>query len=76
MKKRCCTTGNGCLFFMGILAILWACSPAMDSTTTPESEKMEEAMNLAYKTDTDTPTIPPIDAEMPSAFETASFGLG
>ena len=33
-------------------------------------------MNLAYKTETDAPAIPPIDAAAPAVFETASFGLG
>jgi hypothetical protein len=31
-------------------------------------------MSLAVKTES--PAIPPIDAEVPSNFETASFGLG
>jgi hypothetical protein len=31
-------------------------------------------MSLAYKTES--PAIPPIDAAVPSNFETASFGLG
>ena len=31
-------------------------------------------MSLAYKTES--PTIPLIDAAVPSKFETASFGLG
>ena len=33
-------------------------------------------MNLALKTETDSPVIPPIDAAAPAVFETASFGLG
>jgi hypothetical protein len=33
-------------------------------------------MNLAHKTETDTPAIPPMDAAAPTVVETASFGLG
>ena len=33
-------------------------------------------MNLAYKTETESSAIPPIDAAAPAVFETASFGLG
>ncbi len=33
-------------------------------------------MNLAHKTETDTPAIPPIDMSAPALVETASFGLG
>ena len=76
MKIRCCTNGLGCLFYMGMLSLLWACSPAMDSQANHDSKKTEAAMNLAYKTETDTPAIPPIDLSAPAVVETASFGLG
>jgi hypothetical protein len=36
----------------------------------------EATMNLAFKTETDAPAIPPIDAAAPAVFETAAFGLG
>ena len=76
MKKRCCTIGKWCLFYLGMLSFLGACSPAMDSQTNHEAKTMETSMNLAYKTETDAPAIPPIDAAAPAVFETASFGLG
>ncbi len=76
MKKRCCTTGKWCLFFLGILLLLGACSQAMDSQASHEAKSTEAAMNLAYKTKTDALAIPPIDAAAPAVFETASFGLG
>ena len=76
MKKKCCTTRIWCLFFLGMLSFLWACSPAMDSQASHESKKTEGTMNLAHKMETDVPEIPPIDAKVPSIFETASFGLG
>ncbi len=76
MKKRCCTTGKGCLLLVGILSLLLACSPTMDSQAGQDSKTTEATMNLALKTETDSPAIPPIDAAAPSIFETASFGLG
>ena len=76
MKKRCCTTGKWCLFFISMLSFLGACSQAMDSQASHEAKSTEAGMNLAYKTETDAPAIPPIDAAAPAVFETASFGLG
>jgi hypothetical protein len=76
MIKKSCTTGKWCLLFTGILSLLWACSPAMDSQAGQESKTREAAMNLALKTETDSLAIPPIDAAAPAVFETASFGLG
>lgn len=76
MTKKCCTTGKWCLFFTGIFFLLLACSPTMDSQVGQESKTTEAAMNLALKTETDSPVIPPIDAAAPAVFETASFGLG
>ena len=76
MIKKCCTTGKWCLFFTGILSLLWAGSPMMDSQAGQESKTTEAAMNLALKTETDSLVIPPIDAAAPTVFETASFGLG
>jgi hypothetical protein len=76
MKKRCCTTRLSCLFFLGMMSFLWACSPTMDSQANHESKTTETAMNLAHKIETESPAIPPIDAAAPAIFETASFGLG
>ncbi len=76
MKKSCCTTGKWCLFFMGMLSLLWACSPTMGSLAGQEPKTTEAAMNLAFKTETDSLAIPPIDAAAPANVETASFGLG
>lgn len=76
MKKRGCTTAKWCLFFISMLSFLGACSPTMDSPTNHEAKTTEASMNLAYKTKTDAPAIPPIDAAAPAVFETASFGLG
>jgi len=76
MKKRCCTTGKWCLFFTGMLSLLLACSPTMDSQAGQESKTTEATMNLALNTETESLAIPPIDAVAPANFETASFGLG
>lgn len=76
MKKRCCTTGKWCLSFLGMLSLLGACSPTMDSRANHEEKTMEASVNLAYQTETDAPAIPAIDEAAPSVVETASFGLG
>jgi len=64
------------LGLLGMMTILWACSPAMDSRTGHDSTAKENDMNLAYQIETEPPAIPPIDAAAPAVFETASFGLG
>lgn len=76
MKKKCCATHLSCLFFLGMLSFLWACSPTMDSQAGHESKTTEAAMTLAHKNETPSPSIPPIDTSAPAVFETASFGLG
>ncbi len=76
MKKRCCTTGKWCLLFTGILSLLLACSPTMDTQAGQDSKTTEADMNLAYQIKTDPLAIPAIDAAAPAIFETASFGLG
>ena len=76
MKKRNGMDAIWCLFLMGGLFFLWACSPSMDTPASHESKKMEANMNLAYQIETDPLTIPAIDAAAPAIVETASFGLG
>jgi len=50
------------------------CSQTTATQASHASKKKEGSMSLAYKTES--PELPPIDAEVPSYFETASFGLG
>ena len=76
MEKRNCTNAIWCLCSMGILLFMWACSPSMDTQAGHESKKTEANMNLAYKLETQSLTIPAIDAAAPTIVETASFGLG
>ena len=76
MKKRNYIGAIWCLSLLSMLAFLWACSPRMDSPASHESKTTEADMNLAYKLETETPTIPAIDVAAPAVFETASFGLG
>jgi hypothetical protein len=76
MKKRNCMGAIWCLCLLGMLAVSWACSPTMDSQPSHKSKTTEGNMNLAYKIESEAPTIPAIDAAAPSVFETASFGLG
>jgi hypothetical protein len=48
----------------------------MDTQAGQDSKTTEADMNLAYEIKTDPLAIPPMDAEAPAVFETASFGLG
>ena len=48
--------------------------PATEGEASETLQERKDAMRLAYKNEP--PAMPPIDAEAPVAFETASFGLG
>ncbi len=50
--------------------------PLMTTQAEPTPKIKEDSLNLAYTHTTESTAIPPIDAASPSAFETASFGLG
>jgi hypothetical protein len=74
MKKRSCADVIRCLFLLGLMSFLMGCSPTTGTQANHASKTKEDSMSLAYKTGS--PAIPPIDAAVPSNFETASFGLG
>ena len=76
MKKRSCANIIRCLFLLGVMSFLSGCSQTMAMQAKHDSKTKERSMSLAYKTETESPVIPPIDAAAPSIFETASFGLG
>ena len=76
MKKRSCANITRCLFLLGVMSFLLSCSPTMAMQAKHDSKTKERSMSLAYKTDTKSPVIPPIDVAASSIFETASFGLG
>ncbi len=72
MKKMRCKSDIGWLLYMSMLAVWVNVSPAMASQ---DSDMF--AANTAYRADDKAlSAIPAIDAEAPTAFETASFGLG
>jgi len=75
MKKRGFSIAIGCLFLMGAVSWVLGASPGRTPTDN-HTQPQENDMHLAYKTETETVKIPPIDAAAPSVFETASFGLG
>jgi hypothetical protein len=52
------------------------CSPTKETRANHESKTNKNIVRPAYETGTDSSLIPPIDAAVPSVFETASFGLG
>jgi hypothetical protein len=74
MKKKSCANIIRCLLLLGVMSFLMGCSPTKASQENHASKTKEDSMNLAYKAES--PTIPPIDAAVPSKFETLSFGLG
>jgi len=76
MKKRNGRYVIGLMFLLGIAAFLTDGFSTLTTKTSHASKKTEDSMNLAYKTETESPQIPPIDAAAPVVFETASFGLG
>jgi hypothetical protein len=76
MKKRNGRYVIGFIFLLGIAAFLTDEFSILTAQTSHASKKTEDSMNLAYKTETESPQIPPIDATAPAVFETASFGLG
>ena len=73
MKKRSCTNIIRCLSLLGVMLLLTGCSPTT-GTQANHVSKTKDSMSLADKVKS--PAIPPIDASVPSNFETASFGLG
>lgn len=74
MKKRSHANIIQCLLLLAVLWLLIGGSPATAAQASQGSGTMEKSMNLAQKIES--PAIPPIDAEAPANFETASFGLG
>jgi len=76
MQKTGCATVLWCLSFVAAFALMFAGSPATGAQANQETETMEADMNLAHKIESETATIPPIDARAPAAVETAFFGLG
>jgi len=71
MKNRRCILAIGCLLSVGILVWLGSVPPAA-----AQQENGETAMHTSPLAKRENPTIPAIDRSQPSAFETASFGLG
>jgi len=63
-----------CLFLWGVMSFLMGASLTTAKQANEGSKTKEGSMGLAYETGP--PAIPPIDAAVPTNFETASFGLG
>ena len=74
MKKRSCADVIRCLVLLGLMSFLMGCSPTTATEANHDSKAKEGSMSLAHKSEFS--AIPPIDAAVPSNFETASFGLG
>lgn len=74
MKKRNCANIIRCLFLLGLALIIMGCSPGTGTQVNQATKTKEGAMEHAYNTES--ATIPPIDAKAPTKYETASFGLG
>ena len=76
MKKRSRANIIGCLFSFGVISFLLSGSLTTETQANRTQKTKEGSMSLAYKIETESSKIPPIDAAAPSIFETASFGLG
>jgi len=63
-----------CLFFLGGMAFLLGCPSTTATQANNGAMAKEDSINPIAKYQS--PAIPPIDAAVPSNFETASFGLG
>lgn len=74
MKNKSSVNMALCLFLLGMITSFAGCNPTTATLADHDSGTKQGSMNLAYKTES--PVIPPIDAAVPSKFETASFGLG
>jgi len=76
MKKRSGLIAVGCICLLGVAAFLMGGFLMTTTQTSHASKTTEDSMSLAYKTESESSQIPPIDAAAPAVFETASFGLG
>jgi hypothetical protein len=76
MNKNNRAIGIQHLSIIGLLAFLLSCSLMSDMHVDAASKPEEKTMTHAPQMEGETPTIPPIDAQAPAIFETASFGLG
>jgi hypothetical protein len=74
MEKRNWAIVIHVLFVLGAVSLLMNCSPEMAVLESQLDSSKDKSMNVAIKTEST--SIPPIDAAVPSNFETASFGLG
>ncbi|MFO7965910.1 MAG: hypothetical protein R6U50_18430 [Desulfobacterales bacterium] len=63
------------LLFGIISTLLVAVTPTTAQADLAFDEK-ERSMNLAYRLETESAKLPPIDAAVPQVLETAYFGLG
>ena len=61
---------------LNMLILLGSCSRTGESGPHSSVEPKESAMKLDHQTASKPVAIPPIDATVPEAFQTATFGLG
>ena len=67
----------GAFFSFALMLFVLACSPAAsESSRTGSSDKGDEAMTTAIATEATAALRPPIDVNVPSRIETATFALG
>ncbi len=75
MKRKNTRLSRYTFLWGSILVITVGCLMATMQVN-QASETKESSVNIALKTKTELPGIPPIDEAVPSIIETASFGLG
>lgn len=67
----------GAFFSFALMLLVFGCSPAAsDSSRIGPSDKGTESMTTAIATETPAALRPPIDENVPSRIETATFALG
>ena len=76
MQKMHCNGTIWCLLYLGTPLIMAFALPAAATQAVLTAKTTEATMSLVDATTVARAILPPIDREAPTAFETASFGLG
>lgn len=74
MKMRCCLTIIRSVLLLGAMSLLVGGTAAVPTQASNDKKAEEDSMLPAHTIQS--PVIPPIDADVPANFQTASFGLG
>ena len=76
MKEKNFESSIRWLLILGLISLILGVTRLVTTRADNDSNTKEGPMNLAYKLETKSPEMPPIDTAVTTVFETASFGLG